>query len=84
MGVWVSASNSRYKLSFPSITTDKTRLRQCYNSYTVRVNKTVTFSFRSVLFERCPLLHVRCSVSVLLARANAIIYWACFADLTKI
>ena len=52
--------------------------------YTVGVKKTVTFSFRSVPFERRPLLHVRRSVSVLLARASAIICWACFADVSKI
>ena len=51
---------------------------------TVGVKKTVTFSFRSVPFERRPLLHVRRSVSVLLARASAIICWACFADMSKI
>ena len=38
-------------------------------AHTVGVKKTVTFPFRSVPFERRPLLHVRRSVSVLLARA---------------
>ena len=44
----------------------------------------MTFSFRSVLFERRLLLHVRRSVSVLLVRTSAIICWACFADVSKI
>ena len=44
----------------------------------------VTFLFHSFPFERRPLLHVRRSVSVLLAHASAIICWACFADVSKI
>ena len=64
----------------------------CYFSYEVRqhsegtvgAKKPVMFSFCSVPFERRPLLHVHRSVSVLLARASAIICWACFADVSKI
>ena len=40
---------------------------------TVCAIETVTLSFDSVQFERRPLLHIRRSVSVLLARASAII-----------
>ena len=43
----------------------------------------MTFSFRSAPSERRPFLHVRCSISVLLACTSAIIFWACFADVSK-